>query len=206
MVAAAWLRNVHRFSRQADAAHNALFVEDHLRFIELVPENPYVDTLRNAIVAGFKKGGAANIDSQGGLLEFHHAPRFTQLLLLAIAFNELETSPRLGLEWWRNVKNPFRTGLENSETIRKVASRLRRQYGNANQLLQQAHLESVGQYNSVIQQQVAAAEQRRLQGIQILQQQQALAQQREAIQQIQPPRMTMTNCRWAGASLNCTSF
>ena len=92
VVAAAWLRHVHRFSRQADAAHNALFVEDHLRFIELVPENPYVDTLRNAIVAGFRKGGAADIDSQGGLLEFHHAPRFTQLLLLAIAFNELQTS------------------------------------------------------------------------------------------------------------------
>ena len=71
VVAAAWLRHVHRFSRQADAAHNALFVEDHLRFIEL--------------------------------------------LLLAIAFNELQTSPRLGLEWWRNVKNPFRTGLEKDE-------------------------------------------------------------------------------------------
>ena len=77
-------------------------------------------------------------------------------------------------------------------------------FGNANRLNKEAYLESLNMLSEQAQKEMEQARQLEMQRAQVLMQGAALMQQAQQVSA--PQRHEITNCRWIGNTLNCTSF
>jgi len=115
--------------KKYDAATNALLVEHALGSIEFIPENPFAQQLKAAIVQVQRYALHRNVPEQKVYSDFNSYTRFQQLNIIAMAFNEVGIEPVLHGEYWQPVKNPFLPNLDSPSHIRAVAERLARKHG-----------------------------------------------------------------------------
>ena len=123
------------FASQAyKAALDALLVEHNLSYVELVPQNPYAEKLRNGILSALRAGDhSPRFDEDYWINSFNHADRVVQLNIVVLAFDQLGARPLLQGEEWSIVGNPW--VLENIETkLNKARRDLERRHGQAIQI------------------------------------------------------------------------
>ena len=127
VVAAIILKRLLFSSKQFGAAKNALLVEHQLRYIELVPQNPFTGELKDAVIRVLRVSGFPRITEEDVRDHFNRSTRIAQLSLLAMALNELGHQPMLGNEFWHPVRNPFR--VVDEAYLSAVTSRLKYAHG-----------------------------------------------------------------------------
>ena len=124
-----WFSKLKPHKAKHAAATNALLAEHVLGYIEIVPENPFVGELKNAVVQVWRYSGFPNMTVDQVCDRFNSMTRFQQLNFLAMAFNELGHHPMLENESWRPVKNPLLGGLDDPANIEAASIELLSKHG-----------------------------------------------------------------------------
>jgi hypothetical protein len=106
---------------------NALLAEHSLSLIELVKENPFALSLRDAIVSVYRHSQPREMTFDEIARSFNEEGRLVQLNIIAMAFNELVRSPTLHNAEWLPVANPFVVDADD-KLIRSVAEQLSKKH------------------------------------------------------------------------------